>query len=193
MREDARSRLEEAEGVLPHPAAALDLLVVQRTCASGRRVVAQLVERPPQVHGRRTGGRQDVVRRIQVISALRGESKPVGRGDPDRGSAADGERTDGVGDLSRRRAAQLHLLVGQPSLVEDDHRVLLDPNDALGSYVPSSHEARYFACSSVSRSMEMPIVSSLSRAISSSISVGTSYTFRSSVAAFWITHSAERA
>ena len=36
--------------------------------------------------------------------------------------------------------------------------------------VPSSHEARYFACSSVSWSISTPIVASLRRAISSSIS-----------------------
>src|SRR5262245_27736073 len=40
--------------------------------------------------------------------------------------------------------------------------------------VPSSHDARYVACSSVSSSIETPIVASLSRAISSSISFGTS-------------------
>ena len=39
--------------------------------------------------------------------------------------------------------------------------------------VPSSHEARYFACSSVSWSIVTPIVASLRRAISSSISRGT--------------------
>ena len=41
------------------------------------------------------------------------------------------------------------------------------------SYVPSSHDARYFACSSVSWSMSMSIVASFSRAISRSISSGT--------------------
>src|SRR5258708_1845699 len=59
--------------------------------------------------------------------------------------------------------------------------------------VPSSHEARYFACSSVSWSIVTPIVRSLRRAISSSISRGTGYTFRSSEAAFWIAYSVARA
>src|SRR4051794_25857697 len=49
--------------------------------------------------------------------------------------------------------------------------------------VPSSHDARYLACSSVSVSIVTPIVASFSRAISSSISVGTGYTFFSSEAA----------
>ncbi len=56
-----------------------------------------------------------------------------------------------------RREAGVRLEVG--------HRV---------TQVPSSQEARYVACSSVSSSIATPIVASLSRAISSSISVGTS-------------------
>src|SRR5262249_35028936 len=59
--------------------------------------------------------------------------------------------------------------------------------------VPSSHEARYFACSSVNWSIAMPIVSSFRRAISASISGGTGYTFRSSSAACWIAYSADNA
>ena len=57
-------------------------------------------------------------------------------------------------------------------------------SDTGAAYVPSSQLARYLACSSVSSSIATPIVASLSRAISSSISVGTSYTLRSSDAAF---------
>src|SRR5438093_2670737 len=41
-------------------------------------------------------------------------------------------------------------------------------------HVPSSHEVRYFSCSSVSSSMVMPIEASLRRATSLSISRGTS-------------------
>ena len=47
------------------------------------------------------------------------------------------------------------------------------PLQPRSDQVPSSHEARYFACSSVSLSMSTPIVSSFSRAISRSISSGT--------------------
>jgi putative acetyltransferase len=50
-------------------------------------------------------------------------------------------------------------------------RVIFPP--AFSAYVPSSQEARYLACSSVSSSMATPIVSSFSRAISLSISSGT--------------------
>ena len=39
--------------------------------------------------------------------------------------------------------------------------------------VPSDHEPKYFCCSSVSSSISMPMVSSLRRATSSSISLGT--------------------
>ncbi len=50
------------------------------------------------------------------------------------------------------------------------------------SYVPISHDARYFLCSFVSRSISTPIPASFRRAISLSISTGTGYTFFSS---FW--------
>ena len=43
----------------------------------------------------------------------------------------------------------------------------------LTSQVPWSQEARYLACSSVSVSMARPMVSSLRRAISASMSAGT--------------------
>ena len=48
------------------------------------------------------------------------------------------------------------------------------PPGRCGSQVPWSQEARYFACSAVSVSMSTPMVASLSRAISASISAGTS-------------------
>ena len=44
---------------------------------------------------------------------------------------------------------------------------------SVRAQVPSSQLARYFACSSVSRSMSTPIVASLRRAISASMSAGT--------------------
>lgn len=50
------------------------------------------------------------------------------------------------------------------------------------SYVPISHDAKYFLCSFVSRSISTPIPASFSLAISLSISAGTGYTFFSS---FW--------
>ena len=44
----------------------------------------------------------------------------------------------------------LDLFVRQTPLIEHDHGVVLEANDALWAQVPSSHEARYRACSSVS-------------------------------------------
>src|SRR3989475_7452658 len=41
------------------------------------------------------------------------------------------------------------------------------------TYVPMSHDARYFSCSFVSRSMPTPMAASLSRAISLSMAAGT--------------------
>ena len=118
------------------------------------------------------------------MSLRRRERQAVRGGDADRGRAADGQRSDRLGELRRIGAAELDHLVREPPLIEDDDRVVLEPDDAVRlevpkrglmhqPYVPSSHEARYFACSSVSWSIEIPIVASLSRAISSSISFGT--------------------
>ena len=128
----ARPGRNELERVLPHPAAALDLVLVERRARSGVGSSRSLVERPAQVDRRRARRDEDVVRRVEVLPALGCEREPVRRGDADRGSAADGERADRLGDLGRRRAPQLDLLVGQPPLVEDDHRVRLEPDDALG-------------------------------------------------------------
>ena len=85
-----------------------------------------------------------------------------------------GERLDLAADVVRllrqlaARDALPQLL--EPELVEAERREdLLDGR----AQVPSSHEARYFACSSVSWSISTPIVASLRRAISASISAGT--------------------
>ena len=55
------------------------------------------------------------------------------RGNPDRGSAAHGERPDRVGDVGRRLAAQLDFLVRKPALVEQDDRTGFQTNDLLGA------------------------------------------------------------
>ena len=120
------------------------------------------------------------------MALRRRERQAVRGGNADRRRAAHGQRPDRLCELRRIGAAELDHLVGQAPLVEDDDRVVLEPDDPVrlevpkrrlrcirAGYVPSSHEARYFACSSVSWSIEMPIVASLSRAISSSIAFGT--------------------
>ena len=156
-----------------HAPAAVDLGLVQGTRPLRRRVAAHLLERPDEVDRRRPRLGQDPVRRVQVLAASGRERVPVRRGDADRRSAAHGERPDRVGHLSGRPAPELDFLVRKPALVEQDDRAGFQTNDLLWAQVPSSHEARYFACSSVSWSISTPIVASLRRAISLSISSGT--------------------
>jgi hypothetical protein len=130
--EDSRAGWDERDRVLAHRAAALDLRVMERSRALGRGIGAELVERPPQVHRGRARGDEDVVGGVEILAARRGERQPVRRGHADRGRAANGERADGVGDLGRRRAPQLDLLVGQAPLVENDDGVRLEANDVPG-------------------------------------------------------------
>ena len=185
MGEDPGGGRHELRRVRAHPPAALDLLRVDPPGALAGRVATHLVERPAEVDGRRSRRRERLVGLVEIGAARGGERHPVGGGDADRGRAAHREHPDRVGELRRVTAAELAQLVRQPALVEDDDGVVLEPDDPLGievaeprarhraSYVPSSQEARYLACSSVSSSIAMPIVASLSRAISSSISFGT--------------------
>ena len=89
-----------------------------------------------------TGRREFVSKR----EAVRGS-------DADRRRTANRERPDRFRDSRRALAAQLDDLFRQPPLVENDDRIVLQADDAVGSqrgYVPSSQLARYFACSSVS-------------------------------------------
>ena len=112
---------------------------MQRPRALGSRIVAHLVERPAEVHRRGTRGGQDVVRRVEVLAATRGERETVRGSDADRRRTADGERPDRLCDLGCGPAPQVDLLVRQPTLVEDYHRVALEADDALGRQVAGGH------------------------------------------------------
>ena len=118
--------------MLPHPATALDLLLVQRARTLRRRIVTQLVERPAQVDRGRPRRREHVVGGVEVLPAHRRERQPVRGRHADRGRTADRESANRVRHLRGRRAAQLDLLVRQAPLVEHDHRVPLETNDAIG-------------------------------------------------------------
>ena len=115
-----------------HPAAALHLSLVDAARPLRRRVGQHLVECPAQVHRGGARGSQRLVRDGDVLPLRSGESQPVRRGDPDRGSPAHGERADRVGHLGGGVAAPLHLAPGQQALVEDDDGVVLEPDDLLG-------------------------------------------------------------
>jgi hypothetical protein len=108
-----------------HPPATLDLVVVQCSGPLRRRVVPHPVERPDQVDGSRARTRQHLVGGIEVLRALGRQRVPVGSCDADRRRAAHSKRPNRLGDLRRRPAAKLDLLVWKPTLVEEDHCVIL--------------------------------------------------------------------
>jgi hypothetical protein len=90
-----------------------------------------LLKRPDEVHGRRPGFGQDSVGDVEILAALSRERVAVRGSDTDRRRPAHGERPDRLGDLGRRLAAKLELLVRKPALVEQDDRAGLQTNDAL--------------------------------------------------------------
>ena len=101
-----------------HAPAAIDLRSVQGAGPLRRGIVAQLLERPDQVDGRRPRLGEDAVGGGEVLPAL-GRKRIAVRGrDPDRRSTAHRERPDRVRDLGRRLAAELDFLVRKPALVE---------------------------------------------------------------------------
>ena len=104
---------------------------VQSASPFGCRFVTHLLERPDEVHRRRPGFRKDSEGGVEVLAALGRERVAVRRGHADGRRAAHGERADRLGDLGRRLAAQLELLVRKPALVEQNHRAGFQTNDAL--------------------------------------------------------------
>ena len=134
VRERPRPRDEELGGVRGHAAAALDLLSVQRAGALGRRVGAHLLERPEEVDRRGPRGCEVPLGGREIVAAQRGEREPVGGRDADRRRTPNSKRPNRLGDLGRRGADEVDLLVRQPPLVEDDdaRRVVLQADDRVG-------------------------------------------------------------
>ena len=131
VRQHARTGRDELDRMLPHPPAALDLVCVDPLGALARRVVAHRVERPAEVDRRRPRRREHLGRGVEVVPALGGERHAVGGRSADRRRAAHGEHADRLRELGGRRAAKVDLLVGQPTLVEDDDGVVLEPDDPV--------------------------------------------------------------
>ena len=180
VREGPRSGLEQSGCVGGHAAAALDFLLVERPGASGESGSALIAgahrgERPGEIDSGRARGEERGCGFVEVVAPGRGERIAVGGGDPDGRRTAHGQRADRLGDLAGGAAPELHGRLWKPPLVEHDDRVGLEADDLLRleDYVPSSQDARYRACSAVRLSISTPMLSSLRRAISRSISSGT--------------------
>src|SRR5205807_77179 len=68
---------------------------------------------------------------LEIVAARGRERDGVGGCDADRGRAADDHRPDGLRDLARGRATNVLDAPRQLPLVEEDHRVVLEPEDLL--------------------------------------------------------------
>jgi hypothetical protein len=116
--------------VLGHRAAAGDLLVVDLARAgAGLGRTACLLDGPREVDGGRPRRAKDRGRLVGTLAPLDRERIPVRRRYPDRRRTADCERPDRVGDLGRRAALEVGLLVWESALVEYYDAVALEPND----------------------------------------------------------------
>src|SRR5215211_3451675 len=81
----------------------------------------------------------------------RRERVAVGGSNPDRRSPADGQLTNGLGDLARRAQLELDFVAREPPLVENDDAVLLQPDDVLrpevdGTAAETRSHARRIMC-----------------------------------------------
>ena len=86
VRQRARARLEELGGVGGHAPAAVDLFLVERARALGRRVVAHLRERPRKVDRGRPGRREHALGLVEILAAQRREREPYAAAMPIAGA-----------------------------------------------------------------------------------------------------------
>ncbi len=132
---------------------------------------------------------------VRTGSGGAGQGETAGGGHADRRRPANGHVADTSGDLLPGTAVDVALVVRQGELVDEHDLVGQDLDSAHAQargaqlvghsghavsprgdarvQVPWSQEARYAACSSVRVSQVTSMVSSLTRAISSSMSAGT--------------------
>ena len=114
-----------------HALAPINFRHVQSTSPLGCRLVTHLLERPDEVHRRRPSFGKNSVGDIEVLAALGRKRIAVRRRHTDSRRSAHCERADRLGDLGRRFAAKLELLVRKPALVVQDDRAGFQTNDAL--------------------------------------------------------------
>ena len=141
VRERPRAGLEEVCRMRGHPLAALDLFAMQRACPLGRGIVPHVLECPEEVDGGRPRGRKHPLRLREILAAQGRERETVGGCHADRGRAADRELCDRLCHLGGGTALELHLLVREPALVEEEdaRRVYIEPHDPLR--IQNRHES----------------------------------------------------
>jgi hypothetical protein len=131
MSECASPRNEQLGGVRGHTPAALDLVGVKTSSALVRRVGTHRVESPGEIDGSRPRCSQHTICSPEILAVGCRQRDPVGGCDTDRRRSAHDHRLDRICDLDCRPAFDLDLVERQAPLVEEDHCVLLEPEDSL--------------------------------------------------------------
>jgi hypothetical protein len=127
----ARALTEELGCVLGHGTTTPDFLFMESPCMRRRRVVTHLLQRPHEVDRGRTGSDELRGGFIEVIPTCCSQRKRIGRGNANRGRAANRQLANRLHNVRHGPALELDLFVRQPALVEEDdlRAVLLIPND----------------------------------------------------------------
>jgi hypothetical protein len=133
MRQRARALTEELGCVLGHGTTTPDFLFMESPCMRRRRVVTHLLQRPHEVDRGRTGSDELRGGFIEVLPTCCSQRKRIGRGDANRGRAANRQLANRLHNVRHGTALELDLFVRQPALVEEDdlRAVLLIPNDVF--------------------------------------------------------------
>ena len=131
MRQRARARPQQRDGVLGHAPAALHFFRVDLPRALRGRIISHPIERPREVDGGGSRRPQHAIRLVEVMAELGRQRVAVGGGDADRRRAANSKRPDRLGHLRRAPALELHLFAGKSPLVEQDDAFVFQPDDLL--------------------------------------------------------------
>jgi hypothetical protein len=130
--------------VLSHPQAPFGLLAMKSAGALARVTLrpAHFFERPSEVDRSRTRCEQRVGGHIEILADRSGQGVAVGGGNTDRRRTANRHGPNRLGDLGGRPALELHLLVGEPALVEENDVVAFEAEDLFGVEVSGDGRRR---------------------------------------------------